>query len=92
MIIGEERCPGVCGKWAHANQCRTDLEGALGCLIYCLSTSFRKKEQDSKGEERRKGKGVLNTKASVPKAVCSDREYGRHVQPGMLLLSSPLLP
>lgn len=44
MIIGEERCPGVYGKWAHANQCRTDLEGALGCLIYCLSTSLGKEK------------------------------------------------
>lgn len=40
MIISEERCPGVYGKWAHVNQCRTDLEVALGCLIYCLSPSL----------------------------------------------------
>lgn len=58
MVISEERCPGVYGKWAHANQCRTDLEGALGCLIYCLSTSLRKKEQDSRRDrERREEKG-----------------------------------
>lgn len=46
MIIGEERCPGVYGKWAHANQCRTDLEGALGCLIYCLSTSLGEEKKN----------------------------------------------
>lgn len=82
MIISEERCPGVYGKWAHVNQCGTDLEGALGCLIYCLSTSLgggeggwqQKKGEivsEKKGEERRKGKGGLNTKALVPEAVCS---------------------
>lgn len=74
MIIGEERCPGVYGKWAHANQCRTDLEGALGCLIYCLSTSLGKKKiekREEKGEERRKGKGGQNTKALVPEALSS---------------------
>lgn len=53
MIIGEERCPGVYGKWAHANQCRTDLEGALGCLIYCLSTSHWG-EKIKKSERKRK--------------------------------------
>lgn len=75
MIIGEERCPGVYGKWAHANQCRTDLEGALGCLIYCLSTSLgekkKNKEREEKREERRNEKGALNTKALVLQAVCS---------------------
>lgn len=75
MIIGEERCPGVYGKWAHANQCRTDLEGALGCLIYCLSTSLgekkKNKEREEKREERRNGQGALNTKALVLQAVCS---------------------
>jgi len=55
MIIGEERCPGVYSKWAHSNQCRTDLEGALGCLIYCLSTGLgKKKEQDRKRERERR--------------------------------------
>lgn len=48
MIISEERCPGVYGKWAHVNQCRTDLEGALGCLIYCLSTSLKEKKNTTK--------------------------------------------
>lgn len=37
---------------------------------------------------------MLNTKASVPKAVCSSREHGGHVQPGVLLhfslLSEPV--
>lgn len=95
MVISEERCPGVYGKWAHANQCRTDLEGALGCLIYCLSTSLRKKSkiagETGREEKKREGKAVLKTKASVPEAVCSGWEHGRHVQPGVLLLSS-LLP
>lgn len=50
MIIGEERCPGVYGKWAHTNQCRTDLEGALGFLIYGLSTSLKKKQNKTKKE------------------------------------------
>jgi len=45
MIIGEKRCPGVYGKWAHANQCRTDLEGALGFLIYGLGTRLKKKKK-----------------------------------------------
>lgn len=50
MIIGEERCPGVYGKRAHTNQCRTDLEGALGFLIYGLSTSLKKKQNKTKKE------------------------------------------
>lgn len=54
MIIGEERCPGVYGKWAHANQCRTDLEGALGCLIYCLSTSLGEEKKNKKASERKR--------------------------------------
>lgn len=59
MIIGEERCPGVYGKWAHANQCRTDLEGALGCLIYCLNTSLgkEKKKNSERKRERSEEKG-----------------------------------
>lgn len=63
MIISEERCPGVYGKWAHANQCRTDLEGALGCLIYCLSTSHwgEKKKKRARG----KGRGVKKREGSA---------------------------
>lgn len=46
--------------------------------------------EKGRGEERRKGKGEPNTKASVPEAVCSGREHGRQVQPGVLLRCSPL--
>lgn len=56
MIIGEKRCPGVYGKWAHANQCRTDLEGALGFLIYGLGTRLKKKKNKNTNKKQIKKK------------------------------------
>lgn len=96
MIIGEERCPGVYGKWAHANQCRTDLEGALGCLIYCLSTSLgKKKKKTARGKRRgaKKREGRAEHKSFGARGILQRREHGRHVQPGVLCspLSSPSL-